>query len=198
MPHSPSASKEGKRLELPDDGLRFVSKRSFSRFLAMLSSALGISIKIDGATSSQSRDGELNFKLSAGGGAGGTNDHPFKCPATADGTITPTAGIVNGNVVTGTPSVSDTGTQVVYVEVRMTLSVTAQGYVAGTFATETDWLYAVAGSLPADTSTRFYQAVATYVDGVLTTQHLQQHQRVRPRDDGSGTSNADAIWWPVN
>lgn len=197
MPHSPSASKEGKRLELPDDGLRFVSKRSFSRFLAMLSSALGISIKIDGATSSQSRDGELNFKLSPGG-AGGTNDHPFKCPATADGTITPTAGIVNGNVVTGTPSVSASGTQVVYVEVRMTLTTTAQGYVAGTFATETDWLYAVAGSLPADTSTRFYQAVATYVDGVLTTQHLQQHQRVRPRDDGSGTSNADAIWWPVN
>ena len=67
MPHSPSASKEGKRLELPDDGLRFVSKRSFRRFLAMLSSALGISIKIEGATSSQSRDGELNFKLSAGG-----------------------------------------------------------------------------------------------------------------------------------
>lgn len=196
MPHSPSASKEGKRLELPDDGLRFVSKRSFRRFLAMLSSALGISIKIDGATSSQSRDGELNFKLSPGGASGA--DHPFKCPATADGTITPTAGIVNGNLVTGTPSVSASGTQVVYVEVRMTLTTTAQGYVAGTFATETDWLYAVAGSLPANTSTRFYQAVATYVDGVLTTQHLQQHQRVRPRDDGSGTSNADAIWWPVN
>lgn len=122
-------------------------------------------------------------------------DHPFKCPERASGAITPSAGSVNGNLVTGTPSVSGSGVQVVYVKVTMTLNVTDYDYVLDTFFTETAWAYGVASSLPADTTTAFYILCASYEDGALTLQNLERNMFVRPRDDGTGTTTPDAIWW---
>lgn len=121
--------------------------------------------------------------------------YPFWCPSRANGTITPVDGLINDNLVTGTPSVSGSGTQVVYAKVEMTLSVSFYGYVNTTFATETGWVYGVASSLPANTSTAFYVTVAIYVDGIKTVQGLDWNQRVRPKDDGTGGSVADALWW---
>jgi hypothetical protein len=168
MPHSPSAGKEGKRLELPDDGLRFVSKRSFSRFLAMLSAALGISIKIDGATSSQSRDGELNFKLSPGGAAA---ENPFSI--SPSGVITP--GTVNslfptleGESIADTENVVDMEDAVVWLEMTwsVTWSSSSPQYLAS--ATLSTITVQSGASLPADSATVKRFQLATIASGIAT------------------------------
>jgi len=168
MPHSPSAGKEGKRLELPDDGLRFVSKRSFSRFLAMLSAALGISIKIDGATSSQSRDGELNFKLSPGGA---TAENPFSIspsgvitPGTVNG-IFPTLG---GETIDDTDNVVDMDDAVVWLQITwsVTWSDSTPQYLASATLSAVSVLSGA--SLPADSATVKHFQLATIASGVAT------------------------------
>jgi hypothetical protein len=168
MPHSPSAGKEGKRLELPDDGLRFVSKRSFRRFLAMLSAALGISIKIDGATSSQSRDGELNFKLSPGGSSA---ENPFSIspsgvitPGTVNG-IFPTLG---GETIDDTDNVVDMDDAVVWLQITwsVTWSDSTPEYLASATISAVSVLSGA--SLPADSATVKRFQLATIASGVAT------------------------------
>lgn len=172
MPHSPSASKEGKRLDLPDDGLRFVSKRSFRRFLAMLSSALGISIKIEGATQSQSRDGELTFKVSPSGEfegmwaarAGSSSTQVIVSGGTIyDGTTLST-------VAERTISVHATSLNYIYLECDLTPT-TVDSYVSGGTATPASTPIASATSMPSNTNSKGYILICTWQEGALVSRN---------------------------
>jgi hypothetical protein len=185
MPHSPSANKEGKRLELPDDGLRFVSKRSFSRFLAMLSAALGISIKIDGATSSQSRDGELNFKLSPGGADPGYAWTPSAASSTS---INLTAGSISDGVTTRTPNVSAiavSATALQYIYLVCTLNVTrVDGFVTG--GTVTAASISAYSGIQTNSDTTGYILLCTWQAGAIVDRFRYWSIECQINDNGGG------------
>ncbi len=187
MPHSPSANKEGKRLELPDDGLRFVSKRSFSRFLAMLSAALGISIKIDGATSSQSRDGELNFKLSPGGADPGYAWTPSAASSTS---INLTAGSISDGFTTRTPTVTGISvhaTDLQYVYLVCTLSPTlTDGFVTG--GTVTSAVITAYGSAQTNTNTTGYILLFTWQAGAIVDRFRYWSIECQLNNSGAGNT----------
>jgi hypothetical protein len=186
MPHSPSANKEGKRLELPDDGLRFVSKRSFSRFLAMLSAALGISIKIDGATSSQSRDGELNFKLAPGGGS--SAEYAWTPTAASSTSINLTAGSISDGVTTRTPTVTGISvhaTDLQYVYLVCTLSPTlTDGFVTG--GTVTAAVITAYGSAQTNTNTTGYILLFTWQAGAIVDRFRYWSIECQLNNSGAG------------
>jgi hypothetical protein len=186
MPHSPSANKEGKRLELPDDGLRFVSKRSFSRFLAMLSAALGISIKIDGATSSQSRDGELNFKLSPGGGS--SAEYAWTPTAASSTSINLSAGSISDGVTTRTPTVTGISvheTDLRYIYLVCTLNATrVDGFVTG--GTVTAASISAYSAIQTNSDTTGYILLCTWQAGAVVDRFRYWSIECQINDNGGG------------
>lgn len=129
--------------------------------------------------------------------------HPFKCPAVTDGTTASViaGGTVNGTTVTnsggtalpaGTLVISDSGTQRVYLEVTVTKSVTAGGYVVG-ISTISSAKVKTAGSVPADTATVLCRQVARYVDGVKVTQDVTSSMEVAIR--GTDAAGNFTVYW---
>jgi len=123
--------------------------------------------------------------------------HPFKCPAAASTSSVVSGGSVNGQSATNlTLNISSSGTRYVYLDVTMTQDVSSDGYVLGFSGGHTNITAALAtgSSVPADSSTHLYRQVAKYVDGVKTEQNIISSMEVVIRDDGSGSSTANAIW----
>lgn len=122
--------------------------------------------------------------------------HPFLCPTSTDGS-TPSAvvsGTVNGVTATNLSlTISDIGTQYVYLDVTFTANVSAGGYVLG-FTGAITCALATGSSIPSDTSTHLYRQVATYSSGTRTVQAITTSMEVVVRDNGSGTSTPVAIW----
>lgn len=160
--------------------------------LRLIARQAGTNVQIEGATSSSvGVDGEQYFKAP---GSAATATHPFLCPATGGDDSVIEGGTVNGVSATGlTLDISTTGTQYVYLDVTMARDVSANGYVTG-FAGAITCALATGSSIPADSSTHLYRLVATYVDGVKTTQDIASSMEVAIRDNGSGSSTAVALW----
>ena len=134
--------------------------------------------------------------------------HPLKCPKLTDGSTASTvaggtvaAGWTNGFPVTnsggtalpgGTLVISNTGTVYAYLEVTITKTTTASGYVVGINSITAAKLK-TAGSVPADTSTVLCKQVATYVNGVKTTQDVISSQSVAIR--GYNASGDFLTFW---
>jgi len=191
MPSSASASTKTPRLDIPAGGLRFVTKDMLRRVLRSLGRQMGIDIHIDGATSSSTGDGHLNFKVTPSD----ANIYPFHCPAATDGSVASAviAGTVNGVTVTNLSlTISNSGTQYVYFDVSYTQGLSSNGYVQG-FSGAITCALATGSSIPSDTSTHLYRQVATYVDGVKTVQAILTSMEVAARDNGTGGVTT-AIW----
>jgi len=128
--------------------------------------------------------------------AAASSTHPFLCPKSTDGTTASSivAGTVNGVTATGlTPTISNSGTVYVYLNVTVALDISAFGCVRG-FSTGVTCAVATGSSIPSDTSTHFYRQIATYVNGTRTVQAITTSMEVVARDDGTNTSKAVAIW----
>jgi len=125
------------------------------------------------------------------------SSHPFKCPAECGSSTVVAAGQVNGTDIDDFPAdftlnVSTSGTAYIYIAATITLTTSSYGYV--TEHSLTSWILATGSSVPADTATNVYRAVARYDDGLLTEQALVSSMEFVMRDDGSGTSTGIAIW----
>lgn len=130
------------------------------------------------------------------GSRASAQSHPFLAPSRASSSSVIQAGSVNGNLVTGSPvNIATEGTAQLYIRVTITLTISANGYVADNFASETAWIYQTGSIVPDNTSSFFYVPVATYSNGVKTVQHLTTNISLRPRDDGTGTSTPTAFYW---
>lgn len=122
--------------------------------------------------------------------------HPFKCPASTDGSTASSIepGTVNGVSATGLSlTISNSGTKYVYLDVSYTQDLTSNNYVIG-FSGAITCAVATGSSVPSDTSTHLYRQIATYVNGVKTTQDITTSMEVVIRDDGNGASTSTAIW----
>jgi|GEM_PF-5043190 len=133
----------------------------------------------------------------------GSTPHPFKCPKYTDGSTASTVagGTVNGTPVTnssgtvlptGTMVISNSGTVYAYLEVTITKTTSASGYVIG-IASITTAKLKFAGSVPADTSTVLYRQVATYVSGVRNSQDIITSMSVAVR--GYNSSGSFITFW---
>ena len=129
--------------------------------------------------------------------------HPFKCPGSTDGSTASTipGGTVNGTTVTnssgtalpgGTLVISNSGTKYVYLEVTITKTVTAGGYVVG-IASITTAKLKTGSSVPADTTTVLCIQVASYSSGVRTTQDITSSMSVSIR--GTNASGSFLTFW---
>lgn len=127
--------------------------------------------------------------------------HPFLCPsrATADAPSTVEGGTVNGVIVTGLDiTISTIGTKYVYLVVTKSgggtlIASSASGWVTG-FTGVIAATLGTGSSIPADTNSALYRLVATYVDGVKTTQDTISSMMVAARDDQTSTSTAVILW----
>lgn len=124
-----------------------------------------------------------------------SSSHPFKCPKSTNGSTASTivAGTVNGVTATNLSlTISNSGTQHVYLDVSMTRNLSAAGYVIG-FSGAITCALATGSSVPSDSNTHLYRLAATYVDGVRTVQALTTSMEVVIR--GYNVSgNFNAIW----
>lgn len=130
------------------------------------------------------------------GDAAATATHPFKCPAITDGSTASSIepGTVNGVSATGLSlTISNSGTKYVYLDVTYTQDLTSNNYVIG-FSGAITCAVATGSSVPSDSSTHLYRQIATYVNGVKTTQDITSSMEVVIRDDGTGTATSTAIW----
>jgi hypothetical protein len=124
------------------------------------------------------------------------DDHPFRCPNSTDGSTASsvTAGTVNGISATSlTPVISNAGTRHVYLNVSYSRALSGNGYVTG-FSGGITCAIGTGGSVPTDTTSNLYRLIATYVDGVKTTQPVTTSMEVVIRDNGSGSGTPTAIW----
>lgn len=132
-----------------------------------------------------------------------TSTHPFKCPGSTDGSAASTipGGTVNGTTVTnssgtalpgGTLVISNSGTKYVYLEVTITKTVTAGGYVVG-IASITTAKLKTGSSVPADTTTVLCRQVASYSSGTRTTQDITSSMSVAIR--GTNASGGFLTFW---
>lgn len=172
----------------------------------MLSSALGISIKIDGATSGQSRDGELNFKLSAGAAAAGCeyswtptktgNDGAgndlltLNVGGVSAGGGSATVNIDGANILTNptleVPDTADT-TQIVYLDIPVTKVKTANDFVYNCTVTGGVATVEVATTLPTSSQTTRYVELFRWRNGALFNQVGKYNVAVYCRDDGTSS-----------
>jgi len=129
--------------------------------------------------------------------------HPFKCPKYTDGETgsTVAGGTVNRTPVTnssgtvlptGTMVISNSGIVYAYLEVTITKTTSASGYVIG-IASITTAKLKFAGSVPADTSTVLCRQVATYVSGVRNSQDIITSMSVAVR--GYNSSGSFITFW---
>lgn len=130
-----------------------------------------------------------------GTGGDAATSHPFKCSGSTNGTdpITVVAGDVNTITATNlTPTVSASGTQYVYLNVTVSLTLTSNNYVVDLSVSAV--AIATGSSLPANSTTHCYIPVATYVDGVKTVQSRTTSLMLGVRDDGSGPGTPSYLW----
>lgn len=132
--------------------------------------------------------------------------YPFRCSIVEQGETTITVRVYPGTVSgvmpkisgvdldAGTPpslTISKSGTHYVMMTVSATLDATEQGYVLSTASIEVE--ISVVSSIPADDkSGTYYRRIATFVDGVKTAQVVQNSLDLYMRDDGTGSSQANA------
>ena len=121
--------------------------------------------------------------------------HPFLCAMAASTATAVVTGSVNGVPVVGPVNVGTSGTRYVYVVSSHTVDISSNGYVMPEFATTPTYSLASGSSVPADSNTAFHLLVATYLNGMKTSQVVTSSLFVRPRDDGTGSSTAVAYWW---
>lgn len=103
--------------------------------------------------------------------------HPFKCfRRKNDGTADIEQGTINGKFAASyNVAVSDTGTVYVYVSVTPTFT-DIEDFITG--ASFSSFTFGSGSSVPADSATTFYRAIATYVNGVKTGQTVRNSLEV--------------------
>lgn len=119
--------------------------------------------------------------------------HPFRCKSRqTDGSVAIEQGTINGKSASAySVTVSNTGTQVIYVAVTPTFT-DVEDYITG--ATFSSFTLAVASSVPSDTATTFYRLIATFVDGQKTGQPVRNSLEVA----FCGTVSAPQARWGIS
>lgn len=197
MPNTSDSQPKKLRLDLPRGGSPLVFKKDLERVLQSLARHLGVAISIDGASSgSTGIDGTHHFKVPTGGGA----DCVYAWQPTLAGTsgtndlVTLEVGSLSGATVTigGTDildnpppqlSISQTGTQIAYLEVTGTKTKTANDFVTG--FTISGATIQVGTSVPASSQTVRRLELFRWYDGAVFSQLTKFNLALACRDDGN-------------
>lgn len=110
-------------------------------------------------------------------GRGAIDSHPFKCLRRKDdGSADIEQGTINGQFAASyNVAVSNIGTVYVYVSVTPTFT-DIEDFITG--ASFSSFNFGSGSSVPADSATTFYRAIATYVNGVKTGQTVRNSLEV--------------------